>query len=1066
MMKVLFSGKRYIITIIFALFLMNISGGLHAAQQDTFKYEFFAFNNISAELGRKYLADAQVGEVSRLPDSPTVLVTSTTPGNMQKAKIIKDLIDSKEEYAVRIIPSTAKQLPSGNQIMDSIGTIAIGSFSNPPAAEGHARTIVDICNDNVIIIAPSRMIDRVINTINKLQNTNTQDIFGRSQFVKSNQTKSDSEIKNQELNITPSLLAENVSKNNQYKEILNQRITESSPVITNTSSQTEPVKSNLLAANQLIDSLGIPNPEQEITLTLSDQLTLIEFIGLVGPTLKMDFMYNASDFAGKDVTINPNGVLKGRIKIKDLYNYLDAVLQFKGFVMTRVAGNLVTIVPKERAHEINPMFIQADQAQVEAGDLVVIDTFELKYISTTAAEELIRKMGLSIQITAIPENKKLMITEYATRMPRIRALLDIVDRPGEPKQFRYRQLQYTYAQTLAPKIQSLAEKLGTISITITTSSTPTLPERPEKRPTESDAAFTVRLRTYDNEVRRISAAAAGGAPTAPAQSGESTAPIVFLDSDARTNRILMIGLAKQLDEVEDLVDTLDVSQRDPRKLHVYKIEYLGAEEVINKLQDLNIIPKTQDSADSSRTKTAQTSRITGDAAPREPVITPSAPGTSKGSSDTLESVGEEPLVVLVESINSLLVNATEEQHALISSIIALVDKEREEIPFKIYQLKNTDPEHVMSILEPLITEKVRGPEDKIVSEIPKQDELITIVADPNTSSLIVNANPRNQNWIESLIRVLDKRRPQVLIDVTLVQISKNDIFNYDLNMISSIPDLTHTSGLTSAILPGISSGASNLVQPMANSSRGHYIDFQSNGGQGTGFYGDKHINTLLTLMEQKDYGRVMAKPKILVNDNQKGTISTTDKTYVVKQTGTVIEGVSSTVQTQIDYEGYDAGITLQITPHISESDLLRLDIDLERSDFGTITGDKPPDTTVSKVGTIVTVPDGSTIILGGMLKMNQSRGGTQVPLLSRIPLIGTLFKSVNNSDIQRNLYVFVKAEIIRPPDEDNAGQVELERISKANREAFEKHESQFQNYQSFPGIKPTPMEPVNVLDAQ
>ncbi|MEJ2649937.1 MAG: hypothetical protein P8016_16200, partial [Sedimentisphaerales bacterium] len=144
-----------------------------------------------------------------------------------------------------------------------------------------------------------------------------------------------------------------------------------------------------------------------------------------------------------------------------------------------------------------------------------------------------------------------------------------------------------------------------------------------------------------------------------------------------------------------------------------------------------------------------------------------------------------------------------------------------------------------------------------------------------------------------------------------------------------------------------------------------------------------------------------------------------------------------------------------------------LDIELQRSDFirsGT-EQEKPPDTTDSSVGTTVTVPDGSTIILGGLLKLNQSKGGTKIPILGDIPLIGTLFRSTSNNDEQRNLYVFVKAEIIRPPEEGEP-QVDLERISKVNREAFERYENEFQNYQSFPGVKPTPMAPAKVLDAK
>jgi type II secretory pathway component GspD/PulD (secretin) len=274
--------------------------------------------------------------------------------------------------------------------------------------------------------------------------------------------------------------------------------------------------------------------------------------------------------------------------------------------------------------------------------------------------------------------------------------------------------------------------------------------------------------------------------------------------------------------------------------------------------------------------------------------------------------------------------------------------------------------------------------------------------------------------------------------------------------------------LTSAIIPGAQ--GTNLVSPLMNSGRDRFVDLQSNGGNGTGFYGDKHINALLTMMQQKDYGRVLAKPKILVNDNQTGTISTTDKTYVRQTSSIPVQSgaggqQTNLIETRVEYKDYDAGIKLEITPHISRGDFLRLDITLTRSDFGTITGEKPPDTQQSDVATTVTVPDQSTIILGGLLKLNQSKGGTKIPILGDIPLIGGLFRSASNSDIQRNLYVFVKAEIIKP-EEKNVAQGDLQRISQRNRDAFEDYENEFQEYHDWPGIKPKTMTPSKVLEAQ
>ena len=171
--------------------------------------------------------------------------------------------------------------------------------------------------------------------------------------------------------------------------------------------------------------------------------------------------------------------------------------------------------------------------------------------------------------------------------------------------------------------------------------------------------------------------------------------------------------------------------------------------------------------------------------------------------------------------------------------------------------------------------------------------------------------------------------------------------------------------------------------------------------------------------------------------------------------------------TAVDYQGYDAGITLDITPHISEGQLLRLEIVLTRSDFtGSTAGEKPPNTTATDITTVVTVPDGSTIILGGLVKLNQGKGGTKVPFFGDLPIVGGLFRSVNNSDLQKRTYIFVRAEIIRPAETLEQGLPDLEKISQRNRIAFEKFEQEFQGYKSFPGMKAKPMQPIRVLDTE
>jgi len=1039
-------GRFFVVSLALLLFSTNL---LAAQQGDSEKVEYkvFPLKYISVEQGKKYLIEAGVGTtVSPFPGSSALLVTAK-PDELIKAMTILNLVDCQGQFAVRTAfgASVAKNLPSNEQVAAKVGNISIGSFFNPPAVNAKVRAIMDIHNDALVVVAPVSSVDKIISAVRQLSHPGER--ITQSGPVALSKWKSPELARPDVLGLRFAAKEEVSTQPNgvaavpeQEQKVLEQKAPVPEPSAVIRPYETKP----------------ITNGEDVIQLALPEKLDIAEFLGFVGEHLNLNYLYDPTKVKG-DVTLRRHGRLRGPIKLKELYPLLEQVMQFHGFAMTR-RGDLVSIVPAAEAQNIDPD-LYPDAKDIEMGDAVITRVFKLQHIDTTNAKNLLDGMSLVTEVRPIPETQTLIVTGFAYRMPRIEALLELVDKPGKPKRFRFRQLRYTMAQTLTPKIQTLAEQLGTISITIAEA-----PEAPRtttsaRKPGETTAQYQLRLR-QEAQARARRAATPSPAAAEPAK------PTVYLDADERTNRVLMIGLDEQLDAVEELIDTLDVAQQDLRTLRLYKIVHVDAEEAKKKLEELGIITPIQ------TTSYPYSSRITGDAQPTTPTTrTPTTtriPATTRRqmTGEGTEPLVGEPQVVIVEPTNSLLVNATAEQHVQIATILSYVDNETdvEEIPYQIYPLENQSPEHLATILEPLVQETVLDKEGKIEQVVKKQEDQITIVPDPNTFSLIVYATKKNQDWIASLIKKLDQRRPQVLIDVTLVQISKTDAFEYDINIIESFPDLVSTSGLTSAILPGAE--GNNLISSLLNSGRDRFVDFQSRSGSGTGFYGDRHINALLTAMQTKDYGRVLAKPKILVNDNEPGTISTTDTTYVTKQTGTVIQGATAgTVQTSIDYQGYPAGITLEITPHISRGDWLRLDINLDRSDFGTITGEKPPDTTGSNINTTVTVPDGSTIILGGLLKLNQSKGGTKVPLLGDIPLIGGLFRSTSNSDIQRNLYVFVKAEIIRPDSEGFVG-TDLTRISDRNREAFEKHEIEFQDYHDWPGIKPKAMKPFKVLDAQ
>jgi type II secretory pathway component GspD/PulD (secretin) len=1122
--------RRRLTAVALALFLLS-GTALFALDGDPLtggiEHKFISLQHISPERARGLLSQLRLGRASRMPGTSALLITADA-ATLNKAVAVLELVDSRWEYAVaRLAPaSAAATLPSNEAIAAAAGGIGIGSFARPARTSSTARALIDVHDGAVWAIAPVFQLQDIKlavelgpEALNRGKHKPKQDPVAivRPAPVPSYLTQADSSLR-----ITPPMspkpfsealpaipaepvgtgaslgqpargtvepneatsdaeaVAESAEPANGPAPTLRPGQVVPSPAPSAAAPPADLTGGEADIAETLVSEPGLdvdsyepadlPNPDTVIDLVLPPKIAVIELLDLAGKYLNLSYVYDPQKVTG-EVTLKLNGSLEGQMTVKDLYLLLESVLQFKNLVMTRHKGNLVRILPITEVPNADPKLIGPEAAGVETGDLIVTRVFELEYIDTGSAENLLNGMGLTTGgITTIGESGTLIITAYAHRMARIERLLAMVDRPGEPRKFRFRQLKYTMAQTLSEKVKALAEQLESVTVTIGESTTPPTPTG--RLPGESEAAYRTRMA----RARAAAAAAARNRPATSAQTPEEPKPGVYLDADERTNRVLMIGVSDQLDVVDELIDALDVEQQDLRALKLYRIKHVDAETVAQKLGELGIITLAPEYG------TGRSSRITGAERPGQSAASAAAraraaqaaaaqEAAAAAAEVTEEGLVEEPQVVVVEATNSLLVNATAEQHAKITAIIEYIDSETDldEIPYRIYPLENSSPSHLAQVFESLIQETVQDEEGKI-EQVIKREEEITIVPDPNTYSLIVYASKKNQEWIANLVEQLDRRRPQVLIDVTLVEITETDEFNYDLNLINSLPDLVSTSGLTGVITEGKTT--SDIISQLGSSDRSQFADWQSDSGALTAFYGDKHVNALLTAMKSKNYGRVLAKPKLLVNDNEQGTITTKDITFVTKRSSIPVSSGSAgqettIIETATEFEQYDAGITLDITPHISEGQLLRLDVLLTRSDFReTADEERPPDQTESEVGTHVTVPDGSTIILGGLLRLNQNKGGTKVPILGDLPLLGGLFRSVNNKDTQSKLYVFVKAEIIRPADTLAGGMKDLETISERNRIAFEEHEREFQEYQNWPGIEPKPVEPVKVLEAQ
>jgi general secretion pathway protein D len=1088
--------------------------------------QVFRFTKVTPAEAAAWLRKLNLGEtVSELKEANSLVVTCAY-GELPKVRTMLKFLDSMPDVTVKVLTSLPAHAnwPSNKKLQDRLKNLAIGTFADPPAM-GPGAIVIDEHGGFLVAVGSRADLQQALDVLAKYQSGKI------SAATETANAEKDTKVSNVEPNTTPAESAEDkmlekmmdtLSKQEkssaatppaprpeapqatakastapaamvnmtpeQFAEMVRKAVKEeterqmsqgtvATPLVEDVKTAAEPNLNQTTAAQ-----FDIPAGDLELELQLPERLEVIDLLDLLGKYLKINYMFDETVLKGQAVSLR----VQGKIKVKELYAIAENVLRFKGLTMTR-SDDLVTISQINTSAPSNGAFVTGVEG-VRPGDVVVTRIFQLRYASTAAVRTLLTTLKFANNgqnISEIAETGTLVITDYSLAMPKIEELLSVVDKPGDDRTFKFVKLKYTMAKNLAPKLKDLAEQLGTVSISVSASAA---------------SAFTPNTPGMPNVPRPVVArpVTAGG---------QGTRPGVYLDYDERTNRLLIVGRKEEIGTVEKLIGDLDVAQQDLRTLKQYTIQHVDTSEVLATLKEQGIIQETPASS-STRTSSTAYSRTNRPGMPTTPVPGPEIqPAVTTLVNTGMGPVVEPPMISVIESTNSLLINATAEQHAAIGQIIAYVDQERGEtnINYVVYPLENQDPEKLKGILESLITGKSSGtptdrekkisrstttrtgyqptgmnspttstPTNTTAPSAPTaeaQEQEITIVADTSTYSLIVYASKKNQQWISSVIKDLDTYRPQVLLDCTLVAVIRDNAFKTDLQVITRFG--SNTNSAANNIQGPIGKGS--LTDPFP--SAGWIGEGSVISGTGNVFYSDQHIQALFSAMEQKKYGRVMSRPQLLVNDNEEGTIKSEDKKYVaqLKTTYIATSGSNSVINQPVQdvtYQDYPAGVTLTIKPHISKGDNLKLDIELDRTDYvpgtggtdivGGVAYTKPQDTTSNNVISVVTVPDNATIILGGLESLTQTKGGTKVPVLGDLPLVGGLFRSTDNSDKQTKLYIFVKAHILRPGED--AGKTAVEKVSQPKIDNFEKTERDMQRYQDWPGLDAQPMEPRKVLD--
>jgi general secretion pathway protein D len=428
---------------------------------------------------------------------------------------------------------------------------------------------------------------------------------------------------------------------------------------------------------------------------------------------------------------------------------------------------------------------------------------------------------------------------------------------------------------------------------------------------------------------------------------------------------------------------------------------------------------------------------------RQAERTRTQPGAAAAQGATVTGGGETKILVDGRT-NSLLVMALPEDLQQIKELVARLDVEvvEPERTYHVYALENVKAKDLAQVLEDFLQDASRatqggaagraqpGGNAGVAQGSTSRDSQTVVVPDEATNSLLIAASKTRYEEMLALITKLDERLDQVLIETALVELSGNDFRDLGIELGGAdIPGLGRLGsfGVTSFGLSTLTDtdgdGAPDTRSPiLADGITAGILDGDNIG----------QLPILLQAIKKITNTNILNVPSVLVNNNGTAKVVSKDE----QPTTTITATGGNTGQTQENFNKYEeAGITMQISPSISAAGYLRLDLFLEVSTFGARdAGDGraiPPPRLTRTLETSVNVPNGDTMVIGGIITDNKTESTTGVPWLAEIPLLGVLFRRDTDTANRITLYFFVTPHILRDKDFADLAQLSYEKKLEA-----------------------------------
>ena len=428
-----------------------------------------------------------------------------------------------------------------------------------------------------------------------------------------------------------------------------------------------------------------------------------------------------------------------------------------------------------------------------------------------------------------------------------------------------------------------------------------------------------------------------------------------------TNMLILSDTARNAQRIWDMVRRID--QPLEQTLEIAQLKHASASEVVSIINSLGLNPN----------------RATG------------------------EPTASTPIVIADQRTNSIILNAGSELLPRLRALIAHLDAPIAEMTgnTKVVYLHYAKAE----ILAPIISDmaSAQTATEALAAGDDSPPVLISVQAEPGTNALVITAPDAALQSMLAVIKQLDVRRAQVLVEAIIAEISSSKAAELGVQWALG----------TNNILGATNFGASgsNLIQLKANP-----LSLGSGLSLGVGQFGAGQlgIGALLRALASDASTNIISTPSLLTMDNQQAEIVVGQNVpFITGQYASTGSGEtpSSPFQT---IKRQDIGVRLQIKPQINQGDAISLEILQEISSLAPSTVSAADIVTNKRsIQTTVIANDGDLIILGGLIDDNLQETSEKVPLLGDLPILGAAFRYKKSTLVKRNLMVFIRPTIVR-----------------------------------------------------